>query len=319
MTSQRDLIDPASREPLEQLVAAFPGGFNAIPDIVERRAVVSGLLAAMAANQPPNPRVTTQDRMAPAPMGAPGGPVRRSRPVGREGARPAGFYIHGGGMILGSIEAEATRSELLCESLGAVIVSTDYRKAPEHPHPAQVNDCYAALLWTAAHAAELGIDPHRLAIYGPSAGGNLAIATSMKVRDSGGPALRLLMAPYPMVDHTHSTVSNQRITDVGIWDRAGNIQAWGWFLAGQEPDAYAAPLHAPDLSGLPPTFIDVGTVDLFLDEDIALVARLIASGVPTEFHIHPGAYHASEVFAMTADLSQRIWSLRLAALGRALA
>ena len=315
----RDLIDPASREPLEQLLAAFPGGFQAIPDIVERRAVVSGLLAAMAAAQPPNPRVVTEDRTVPGPPGAPEVAVRIFRPASATGALPGVFYIHGGGMILGSIDADATRSELLCERLGAVIVSTGYRKAPEHPHPAQVDDCYAALLWTAASATELGINPDRLAIYGGSAGGNLAIATAMKVRDGGGPDLRLLMAPYPMVDHTHSTPSSQRITDVGIWDRAGNIQAWNWFLAGQEPDAYAAPLHAPDLSGLPPTFIDVGTVDLFLDEDIAIATRLLQSGVPTEFHIHPGAYHASEVFALDAELSQRIWDLRVAALARALA
>jgi acetyl esterase/lipase len=127
------------------------------------------------------------------------------------------------------------------------------------------------------------------------------------------------MPIYPMIDDTNTTTSSQEITDVGIWDRSGNIEAWAWYLGGNEADAYAAPARAEDLSGLPPAFIDVGTVDLFLDEDIAFVQRLIAAGVPTEFHIHPGAYHAAETFAADAALSRRIWALRIDALKRALA
>jgi acetyl esterase/lipase len=202
--------------------------------------------------------------------------------------------------------------------LGAVVVSTGYRKAPENPHPAPVQDCYAALLWVGENVSALGIDADRLAIYGGSAGGNLCIATAMMARDHGGPRLALIMAPYPMVDHRNTTPSSHEITDVGLWDRDGNIEAWASFLGDNEPDDYATPLHADNLAGLPPTFIDVGTVDLFRDEDIALVERLVHSAVPTEFHLYPGAYHASEVFAPTAELSQRIWATRFAALKRAL-
>ncbi|GAA3342217.1 hypothetical protein GCM10020358_36420 [Amorphoplanes nipponensis] len=187
------------------------------------------------------------------------------------------------------------------------------------PHPAPVEDCYAGLVWTAAHAAELGIDPDRLALYGGSAGGGLAIATALIARDRGGPALRFMMPIYPMIDDRNETASSHEITDIGIWDRAGNIEAWDWYLGGKEADQYAAPARAEDLTGLPPAFIDVGAVDLFRDEDIAFAQRLMAAGVPTELHVHPGSYHAAETFAAEAALSRRTWALRTDALRRALA
>lgn len=319
MSAQRDRLDPASREPLEMLLAALPGGFNAIPDIVERRAVVAGLLAAQMADVPPNDRVVTEDRMIPGLDGAPDIPVRIYTPADATGVLlPGILYIHGGGMILGDIEANELTAAMLCEQVNAVIVSTGYRKAPEDPHPAQVNDCYAALTWMAAQAGELDFDPKRLAVYGGSAGGNLAIATAMMARDTSGPEIALVVAPYPMLDDRNELPSTHEITEVGIWDRAGNIEAWSWFLGGKPADAYAAPARATDLSGLPPMFIDVGEMDLFRDEDIAFVARLLQAGVPTEFHVYPGAYHASEVFAPQAELSQRIWQARIAAFRRGL-
>ena len=319
MSAQRDRLDPASREPLEMLLAAIPGGFNAIPDIVERRAVVAGLLAAQMADVPPNDRVVTEDRLIPGPEGAPEVPVRVYTPADATGVLlPGILYIHGGGMILGDIEANELTATMLCEQVNAVIVSTGYRKAPEDPHPAQVNDCYAALNWMASHAGELGYDAQRLAVYGGSAGGNLAIATAMMARDTSGPEIALVVAPYPMLDDRNELPSTHEITEVGIWDRAGNVEAWAWFLGGKPADAYAAPARATDLSGLPPMFIDVGEMDLFRDEDIAFVARLLQAGVPTEFHVYPGAYHASEVFAPQAELSQRIWHARIAAFRRAL-
>lgn len=319
MSAERDRLDPASREPLEMLLAAIPGGFNAIPDIVERRAVVAGLLAAQMADVPANDRVVTEDRMIPGLDGAPDIPVRIYTPADATGVLlPGILYIHGGGMILGDIAANELTAAMMCERINAVIVSTGYRKAPEDPHPAQVNDCYAALTWMAAHAAELEYDPRRLAIYGGSAGGNLAIATALMSRDRGGPGIAFVCAPYPMLDDRNELPSTHEVTEVGIWDRAGNIQAWEWFLGGKPADAYAAPARAEDLTGLPPMFIDVGEMDLFRDEDIVFVARLLQAGVPTEFHVYPGAYHASEVFAPQAELSQRIWAARIAAFRRAL-
>jgi acetyl esterase/lipase len=315
--SRRDLIDPDARVPLDGLLEVMPGGFNAIPDIVQRRAAVEGVLAAFEV--PENPNVTKEDRSVPGPDGEPDITVRIYRPVNASATLPGIYFIHGGGMILGNVAGEDAIATMLCDQVGAVVVSVEYRLSPEHPHPAPVEDCYAGLVWTAKNAAELGIDLTRLAIYGGSAGGGLTIATALVARDRGGPPLKFMMPIYPMIDDRNETASSEEITDIGIWDRAGNIEAWAWYLGGKEADQYAAPARAEDLSGLPPSFIDVGTVDLFRDEDIAFAQRLMQAGIPTELHVHPGSYHAAETFAPDAALSKRIWALRVDALKRALA
>jgi acetyl esterase/lipase len=316
--SRRDLIDPASRLPLDQLQQLLPGGFNAIPDIVARRQAAEQLMKAIPI--PPNPNVIHEDRTVPGPQGAPGIGVRIYRPrITDVGVTlPGVYFIHGGGMILGNVEAENATAEMICDEVGAVVVSVEYRLAPEHPHPAASEDCYAGLAWMARNAAALGFDPGRLAVYGGSAGGGLTIAVTLLARDRGFPAIAFQMPIYPMIDDANETPSSHEITDIGIWDRAGNIEAWKWYLGEGKPDQYAAPARAEDLSGLPPAFIDVGTVDLFRDEDITFAMRLMQAGVPTELHVNPGAYHASEALAPDAPLSVRIWQRRLAALRRAL-
>jgi acetyl esterase/lipase len=314
--SPRDLIDPESRIPLDALLEVMPGGFNAIPDIVARRATVAQIFAMLPAVE--NPDVVKEDRTVPGPDGEPDITVRIYRPVAASGALPGIYYIHGGGMVLGDVAGEDANAAMLCAEVGAVVVSVEYRLAPEHPHPAPVEDCYAGLVWTAGNAAELGIDPARLAVYGGSAGGGLTLGTALLARDRGGPALRFLMPIYPMIDDTNTTPSSHEIADIGIWDRAGNIEAWAWYLGGKPADQYAAPTRATDLSGLPPAYIDVGTVDLFRDEDIAFAQRLVQAGVPCELHVNPGSYHGSETFAPDAALSRRIWGMRIDALRRAL-
>jgi acetyl esterase/lipase len=315
--SRRDLIDPESREPLDQLLQVMPGGFNSIPDIAARRAAVTQMMAA--AEVPPNPNVTTRDRTVPGPDGAPDIRVRIYRPAKATGALPGIYFIHGGGMILGDIDGEDVAASMICEKTGAVVVSVEYRLAPEHPHPAQVEDCYTGLTWMARNASELGVDPGRIAVYGASAGGGLTIATCLLARDRGGPAICFQMPIYPMIDDQNETGSSHEITDIGIWDREGNMEAWNWYLGEGKPDQYAAPARAEDLTSLPPAFIDVGTVDLFRDEDITFAMRLMQAGVPTELHVNPGAYHASENFAPDAALSRKIWERRISALRRALA
>lgn len=315
--SASDLIDPESRVPLAGLLEALPGGFNAIPDIGARRAAVEQLLATLPVVE--NPGVAKEDRTVPGPDGDPDVTVRVYRPVNAAATSPGIYYIHGGGMVLGTIDGEDATAAMLCHEVGAVVVSVEYRLAPEHPHPAPVEDCYAGLVWTAANAAALGIDPDRLAVYGGSAGGGLALGVALLARDRSGPALRFLMPIYPMVDDTNTTASSHEITDVGIWDRAGNVEAWQWYLGGKPADQYAAPARATELAGLPPSYIDVGTVDLFRDEDIAFAQRLMQAGVACELHVNPGSYHASETFAPDAALTKRIWATRLDALRRALA
>ncbi|MCX6431757.1 MAG: alpha/beta hydrolase [Actinobacteria bacterium] len=294
----------------------IPGGFNTISEIVARRATLDGLLQAMTADLPPNPNVSTEDRTIPGPDGDL--LVRIYQPVNASGIKPGLLFIHGGGMVLGNLETDHPMAVILCENLDAVVVSVDYRLAPEHPAPAAISDCFAGLIWMAANASDLGFDPARLGIFGGSAGGGLAIATALMSRDNGGPDLAFLMPVYPMIDDRNETASSRDIVDIGIWDRAGNIEAWGWYLGGRPANQYSAPARATDLTGLPPSFIDVGDRDLFHDEDVEFADRLRAAGVPVELHINPGAYHASEVIAPTAALSQQIWERRLAALQRAL-
>ena len=313
----RHQIDPESRAPLDELLAVLPGGTNAIADIVERRAVAKAMAAELPA--PEHPDVVKEDRTVPGPAGEPDIGVRVYRPRDAAGTLPGIYVIHGGGMILGDVEGEDDTAATLCSEIGAVVVSVEYRLAPEHPYPAGPEDCYAGLLWMAGHVDELAYDPERLAVYGGSAGGGLALAVALMARDRQGPAIRFLMPLYPMVDDRNETPSSHAVTDVGIWDRDTNIEAWGWYLGGREADAYAAPARASDLSGLPPTYIDVGTVDLFLDEDLELAQRLLQAGVPVELHVSPGSYHASEKRAPEAALSRRIWGYRLDALRRALA
>jgi acetyl esterase/lipase len=229
---------------------------------------------------------------------------------------PGLIYIHGGGMIMGNLESQDEVLKITASELGIPIASIDYRKAPEHPYPAAPEDCYAGVCWVFDNAAALGMDINNIGLMGASAGGGLALATALMLRDREGPQLKYLLPIYPMIDDRHHTASSKTVLDVGIWDREGSIEAWNWYLGDSAPDAYAAPARAEDLSGLPPTYIDVGDLDLFRDEDILIAQRLSAAGVPVEFHLWTGAYHASELFAPQAALSQRIWATRYAAIRR---
>lgn len=310
--TDRSRLDPESTVPLDALLEALPGGFNAIPDIVARRATVAGIMAAVEV--PDNPNVDVSEHTAPGPAGDIA--IRVYTPKNVPAPRPGIVYIHGGGMILGSIDGEHATAQMMCDQLGVTIASVDYRKAPEDPHPAATEDCYAAARWVYDNAASLGINPGLFGVYGASAGGGLALSIALKARDEGGPAFAFMAPIYPMIDPRHESHSSKLITDVGIWDRDGSIEAWGWYLGGQEPDQHSAPYLAADLRGLPPAYIDVGEMDMFRDEDLDLVKRLGEADVRVEFHLWPGAYHASEIFAPDAPLSRAIMATRLAGLRR---
>ncbi len=319
--SARGRVDPevwAGVEAYHALVG--PGGLGAIADLGERREALSELMAA--ADAQPSPDLEREDRVVAGTDGAPDVRLRLYRLVAAEPERPAVLFIHGGGMNMGSIETEETLAEAVSLQTGFTTISVDYRLAPESPYPAQVEDCYAGLTWIVANATDVGIDADRLAIYGGSAGGGLAAATALMARDRGGPALRFQMLLYPMLDDRCETPSSHEIVDLGIWDRAANLEAWADLLGDADRLAlppYAVPARAEDLAGLPPTYIDVGGLDLFRDEAIEYAYRLMGCGVHTELHVYPGAVHSSEVFAPEADVSKRVTSYRLGALRRALA
>jgi acetyl esterase/lipase len=316
--SKHERIDPESYEGLKALLDAMPGGLNGVAEIGARRKKLGDTMAAMTAHLEPNPNVTVEDRMVPGPEGAPEIAVRIYRRAGAGNAVPGVFYIHGGGMIMGDLSMGELSVIRMCEETGATFLSVDYRLAPEHPYPAALQDCYAALCWMDENRVAVGITSSALSLVGASAGGGLTIATALMTRDLKGPDIGFQMPFYPMIDDRNETPSSHEITDIGIWDRAGNIEAWGWYLGGKPADGYAAPARAENLNGLPATYIDVGTMDLFRDENMAFAARLVQAGVRTEFHLWPGAYHASETFAPGAALSRQMWDCRLAALKRAL-
>ena len=303
--SRRDLIDPESLVPLDALLEVMPGGFNAIPDIVARRAAVQQIFAMLPVVE--NPDVIKEDRTVPGPDGDPDITVRIYRPVDASDALPGIYFIHGGGMVLGDIAGEDATASMLCAEVGAVVVSVEYRLAPEHPHPAPVEDCYAGLVWTADNAAELGIDPDRLAIYGGSAGGGLTLGTALLARDRRGPALRFMMPIYPMIDDTNTTASRTRSPTSGSGTGQAISRRGSGTSAASPPTSTPHRPAPPTSAGLPPTYIDVGTVDLFRDEDIAFAQRLMQAGVASELHVNPGSYHGERDLrprcrTLTADL-----------------
>jgi acetyl esterase/lipase len=239
-----------------------------------------------------------------------------SRP-GHSGHGPGIFHIHGGGMILGDrLNASCSVSGLPRWVLehDAVVVTVEYRLAPEFPDPYPVEDCYAALVWTAQHAEELGIDRSRLLITGPSAGGGLAAGTALLARDRKGPALHGQMLIYPMLDDRNDTVSAQQFEGIGVWDRTSNFTGWGALLGNRrgtsEVSIYAAPARATDLSGLPPAYIEVASAEVFRDEDVAYASRLWADGGVAELHVWPGGTHGFDLIVPDAGISQQARAAR---------
>lgn len=177
-------------------------------------------------------------------------------PIGHTGPGPGFFHIHGGGMIFGDRMSQTWIAFDWLRQHNGVMVTVEYRLAPEHPDPTPVEDCYAALVWIGEHAAELGIDPDRLIIEGGSAGGGLAAGVTLLARDRRGPKLAGQMLQYPMLDDRDSTVSTAQIDGVGVWDRTSNVTGWTALLGDrkgtEDVSIYAAPARATDLSGLPP-------------------------------------------------------------------
>ena len=265
--------------------------------------------------------VELEERQIPGPAGAPDLSVLVLRPARGQGPWPGVYHTHGGGMVLGTNRSGADELAQWVDEVGVVAVSVEYRLAPEHPHPAPVEDCYAGLVWTGAHCGELGIDPSRLIIAGSSAGGGLAAGTALMARDRGGPPLSHQILICPMLDDRGITPSSQELDGEGTWDRTSNLVAWTALLGdargGPGVSPYAAPARATDLTGLPAAFIDVGSVDTFRDEAIDYAARLSQAGVAAEFHLWPGGFHGFDEVAPHTALGQAARATRLGYLRRA--
>lgn len=283
--------------------------------------VMRGLQRLIPARAPKG--ITVENVWIPGPSGAPDVRVRKYEPPQRAPGSAALLWIHGGGYLIGRPEQSDTVCARFARELGILVVAVDYRLAPEHPFPAPLEDCYAALSWMHAHAGALRIDPDRLAIGGDSAGGGLAAALAQLTRDRKKikPVFQVLL--YPMLDDRTATRADHKGTGRYIWTPASNVLGWASYL-GQSPGgptapAYAAPARMEDLTGLPPAWVGVGTLDLFHEEDVAYARRLQASGVPCELHEVPGAFHAFELFAGDAAISRDFIARQTSALKQALA
>ncbi len=209
--------------------------------------------------------------------------------------------MHGGGYITGTYDMDDRFFNRLCPKFGMVGISVDYRVAPEAKYPDALEDCYRGLVWTFEHAEELGIDRRRIGIRGASAGGGLASALALLARDRGDVEIAFQLLEAPMIDDRQLTYSS-RLEGLPIWSRESNAYGWHAYLGalyGTEDVPYtAAPARAVDLSALPATFLSVGSLDGFLDEDVDFALRLIRAGVPTELHVYAGACHG---FQMAGD------------------
>jgi len=254
------------------------------------------------------PPTTTVSREVVVPgVDGPDPTVRVYSPPTESSGRPCIYWIHGGGYLFGSGLNVDARINRWVEDFDCVAVSIEYRLAPEDPYPAPLDDCYAGLLWTAQHADELGIDPARIAVVGASAGGGLAAGLAIRARDRGEvtPCFQLLI--YPMIDDTNTSGSSH-IDGALVWSRAANDLGWSAYLGSRfgtdDIPGEAAAARVADVSGLPPAWIGVGSLDVFRDEDITYAARLLDAGITTELHVYPGACHGFEMMAPAAAVAQ---------------
>ncbi|MFF0011386.1 alpha/beta hydrolase [Streptomyces sp. NPDC005374] len=266
-----------------------------------------------------------EDRSVPGPEGAPEISLLICRPVAPAPAgtgRPVIYHVHGGGMVLGNNRVGVDSPLAWAKELDAVVVSVEYRLAPEHPHPAPVEDVYAGLVWTAEHAEEIGGDPERIVIAGASAGGGLSAGLALLARDRKGPRAIGQLLMCPMLDDRNESPSTHQMAGLGVWDRTANETGWtallGELRGGPEVPAYAAPARAEDLTGLPPAFLDVGSAETFRDEVVAYASRIWQAGGVAELHVWPGGFHGFDGFAPQAALSQAARAAQLLWLRRLL-
>jgi len=314
-------LDPELAAPLETWLTATKGGIN-LYDIPAARRMMDELAAAQMAKAAPIEGIRTEDRHVPGPAGTPDVFVRIYEPADRPHSLPALLWIHGGGYVLGSVERDDLLAKHLARVGQCVVASVEYRLAPEHPFPAPVEDCYAALTWLSAQSSSLGVNKSRIAIGGASAGGGLAAGLALLTRDRAEIEVAFQLLIYPMIDDRNIAPASDTAPDTLVWTRENNRMGWRAYL-GREPGGvdvslYAAAARATDLKGLPPAYIPVGDLDLFLDENLTYAQRLLAAGVPAELHVYPGAFHGFNGFVPGAEVSRRFNTDRDNALKRML-
>lgn len=252
--------------------------------------------------------IVTEEISVPGATGDPNVVLRVHRPI--DGSQPIGcvYFVHGGGLVMGTAVRDDERMIRWAKRFNCVAIAVEYRLAPETPYPGPLDDCYAGLLYVHHNAAALGIDPNRIGIGGASAGGGLAAGLALLARDRASVPVTFQLLIYPMLDDRMTTASSQW-GNAPVWNPKSNRYGWDAYLPGTAGAAdvpcYAAPARATDLTGLPPTYVMVGTLDGFVDEDIDYANRLMRAGVPTELHVYPGATHGFDGMARVVPIARR--------------
>jgi len=280
-------------------------------------------MEALMSSWPAFPDIDVSERYVSAGGGAPDVRVLVYRPKAADGVLPVLLWMHGGGYVGGSASWEGFLINPMVSAIGCCIVSVDYRLAPETPFPGPIDDCYAVLKWLHDDASALRIDPERIAIGGISAGGGLAASLGLLARDRGEVHVKFQALLQPMLDDRHATADYEHpFAGEYLWRKEYNHFGWSALL-GHEPgiegvSPYASASRAESLEGSPPTFINVGAIDLFVEENIEYARRLIRDGVPTELHVYPGACHAFQGVAPGSALAKANDRDVISALRRAL-
>lgn len=290
-------------------------------DVIAARSTLREIMARQLLYVPVRPIDVTHRTI----RGLAGPPVtlRIYRPSRPAGPMSALIYPHWGGFVTGDLDTSHSSALQIADKASVIIISVGYRLAPEHPFPAALDDCDAALQWVLRHAGEMGVDPERIGVGGASAGGGLAAALALRCRDRNGPRLCFQYLAFPELDDRLETVSARTFVDTPMLDRANTLLSWRHYLGpAAEPGSagvsyYAAPARAQDLSGLPPTFISVCEFDPLRDEGIIYARRLVQAGVRTELHEYPGTFHAS-IGITDAAISRKMVTDQLDALRRGL-
>jgi acetyl esterase/lipase len=285
-----------------------------VGDVDTRRRNLATAMAKVAAAQEAVPGVARTDHLIPSFDGA---QIRASwyRSSGAELPTSAVLFLHGGAMILPLLPVYDGVARAYVKATGVPMLLVDYRVAPEHPHPAPVEDSYAALRWLAEHATELSVDPNRIAVMGDSAGGGLAAGVALLARDRSGPAVAEQLLIYAMLDDRTMERDRGLPVEYITFGYDDNRTGWGALLAdavaGDQVSAYAAPARAVNLAGLPRTYLEVGDLDILRDENVEYARRLIAAGVQTELHVIAGLPHGFDLLAPNARVTRLVMANRL--------
>lgn len=307
-------LDPAAQALIDVMDAVFPR-LDEAKDGDEARAAVAAAMAAMPVAEP-DPILHVEDRA----IAVDGGEiaVRVYRPTAEPNA-PVVVFFHGGGWVLCDLDSHDSTCRRIANDSGCVVVATEYRRAPEFRFPVPVEDCYAALLWAHANAADIGGDPDRLAIFGDSAGGNLAAAVAQMSRDRGGPVLKLQILAYPVIDARCDTPSHKRFGRELNLSSSEVKWCWDQYLSSPADAAnpYASPNRAASLAGLAPALIISPEYDPLCDEGAAYAAALTAAGVPTTYSLYPGMIHSLLAFSAALPPAEQAFAEIAAALHQA--